>query len=94
MNTTITASILVIISSLGLGLLTGWFSFEMGSDSLKGVKSPSENPSQKISPSNGNEKIDLSQKKDFKIIEEKRIIVTVYDYVQEQRGVTKEEDKK
>ena len=94
MNKTITASILVIISSLGLGLLTGWFAFQMGSDSLKGVKSPSENPSQRISSSNNNEKIDLSKKKDFKIIEEKRIIVNVYDYVQEQRGVTKEEDKK
>ena len=93
MNSTIVASILVLLGSIGLGIGTGLFAHKLGSESLTGVKSPSENPSQKIKEVD-NQKSDLSKKKDFKIIEEKRMIITVYDYVQQQRNLAKGVNKK
>ncbi len=94
MKKTITASVLVLLSSLGLGLATGFFAHKMGSESLKGVKSPTENPSQKIADSKIDQEVDLSTKKDFEIIPEKKIIVNVYDYVTEQRELSKGKKKK
>ncbi len=85
MNSTIWVSLLVLLGSLGLGLGTGYFTFTLGSESLKGVKSPADNPSQKIT----DKQLDLSKKQEFKLIEEKTILVNVYDDIHGQREISK-----
>ncbi len=90
MSSTIIASLLVLLSSIGLGLGMGWFAFTLGSESLKGVKSPVENPTQKIKEQEGKEGLDLSKKKKFEIKSEKAIIVNAYDHVHGKKEANKE----
>ena len=92
MNSTILATILVLFSSIGLGVVTGLISFKLGSESLKGVQSPQENPTQKISAQEL-EQLDLTQKKKFQIIEEKTILIKVYNHTHQQRKVNQAQEK-
>lgn len=84
-NPTILASSLVILSSLTVGILSGIVSYYLGSDSLKNVNTPTENPTQKVSTKE--EKRQNQQK--FTIIPEKKVIVQVYDYVRQQQEASK-----
>ena len=85
MYSTILASAVVLLSSIGMGLVTGYISFELGSESLKGVKSPADNPSQKIME----KELDLKAKEKFQLIDEKTILVKVYDHIHEYREANK-----
>lgn len=84
-NPTILASGLVILTSLTVGIITGMVAYYLGSDSLKNVNTPAENPSQKINTKE--EKRNNNSK--FTIIPEKKVIVTVYDYVHQQQEASK-----
>ena len=92
MNSAIVASIIVVLTSLGLGLTTCLITFRLGSESLKGVTSPLKNPTQKIK--NEQKSTDLASRKQFKIIEEKTVLVKVYDHVHKQRDAAKVKEKK
>ncbi|MBD2392858.1 hypothetical protein H6G11_01135 [Cyanobacterium aponinum FACHB-4101] len=84
-NSTILASSLVILSSLTIGVASGLISFYVGSESLKSVNTPPENPTQKI---NEQEK-EVQDNKKFSIIPEQKILVKVYDYVHKQQEASK-----
>lgn len=83
------ASAIVLVSSLGVGLASGMFSFYLGSTSLVGVTSPDENPTQKI---NNQENKDGKIKK-FSLMSEQKILVKVYDYVHKAREESKVKEK-
>ena len=85
MNSKILLSLFVLLGSLGLGLGAGYFTYSLGSESLKGVRAPEDNPSQKIV----DKPLDLSKKQEFKLIEEKTILVNAYDHVHGQRETSK-----
>jgi hypothetical protein len=75
---TILAFVLVIFGSIASGIVTVVVAYQLGRQSLSTVTTPSENPSQKIIKEEG-------VKKDFTIIDEKEILVKVYDFVQKQK---------
>jgi hypothetical protein len=83
------ASVLVLISSLGVGLAAAIFAFYLGTTSLVGVTSPAENPTQKI---NNQENKDGKIKK-FDLMSEQKILVKVYDHVQKVREESKVKEK-
>ena len=89
MKSTIAASIVVLLSSIGVGTVVGSIFFELGSESLKGVTSPADNPNNTITE----QKLDLKQREKFQLIEEKRILVQVYDHVYKYREAKKQEQK-
>jgi hypothetical protein len=89
MNSTIIASLIVLLSSIGLGMFTGYLSFALGSESLKGVKSPEENPSKKILE----QKSDVKQQEEFQFVDEKKILVKVYDHIHQYREANKKKEK-
>lgn len=84
-NSTILASSLVILSSLTVGVASGLVAFYAGSESLKSVNTPPENPTQKL---NGQEKEGQTNQK-FTIVPEKQVLVKVYDYVKKQQEASK-----
>lgn len=84
-NSTILASSLVILSSLTVGVASGLVSYYVGSESLKSVNTPSENPTQKI---NAQEKQGQNNQK-FTVVPEQKILVKVYDYVHQQQEASK-----
>lgn len=86
--TTIASSI-VILSSLAVGLGSGFFAFYLGSTSLVGVTSPAENPTQKI---NNQEKNDSTGKK-FTLMSEQKMLVKVYDRIHKAREESKVKGK-
>jgi hypothetical protein len=90
MKPTIVASVFVLLSSIGLGIGTGYVSFGLGSESLKGVKSPLDNPSKKIIT----QEVNLQNKKKFQLMEEKTILTKVYDHIEAQREKNKSTQKK
>ena len=82
---TVIASTIVLFSSLSIGIGTGLLSFYLGRESLKGVTSPEENPTQKINPNLGNN----GERQNFQLMSEKTVLVKVYDYVQTAREESK-----
>lgn len=88
-NPAVVASFFVILSSVSVGVVSGITAFYLGSESLKTVNSPEENPTQKLGKW---ETVDL-KKYHFQPVAEKTILVKVYNYVQEQRKAAKGEVK-
>ena len=89
-NSTILASSLVILSSLTVGVASALVAFYVGSESLKSVNTPSENPTQKL---NGQKKEGQTNQK-FTIVPEKQVLVKVYDYVKKQQEASKVKQSK
>ncbi|BAQ66529.1 hypothetical protein [Geminocystis sp. NIES-3709] len=85
LSPTAIASILVVLSSLSIGLATGFLSFYLGAESLTGVTSPEENPTQKINNKSDNE----GQGTNFQLISEQKILVKVYDQIHKAREESK-----
>lgn len=83
MNLSVITFILIIISSLGAGVATGFFSYTMGKDSLMGVATPHDNPTQKLQKPLNFENI----QEDFTIIPEQTILVKVYDSIHQQKQI-------
>ncbi|MBR8829609.1 MAG: hypothetical protein Cpurp_00220 [Chlorogloea purpurea SAG 13.99] len=74
----------------GAGLGTGYLAYELGTESLKGVSQPDNNPSKKFSK---------NQKTSYKLqpftpIKEKEVIKKVKVYIQKQKEVTKQANEK
>ncbi|MBF2058553.1 MAG: hypothetical protein IGQ45_15395 [Cyanobacterium sp. T60_A2020_053] len=89
MNLSVIAFILVIISSIGAGITTGFFSYTMGKDSLSGVATPNDNPTQKLQkPLNFD-----NLQEEFKIIPEQQVLVKVYDSIHQQKQILAEKRK-
>ncbi|HIK37006.1 MAG: hypothetical protein NZ901_07810 [Geminocystis sp.] len=86
-NPAVVASFFVILGSVSVGVVSGVTAFYLGSESLKTVNSPEENPTQKLGKW---ETVDL-KKYHFQPVEEKTVLVKVYNYVQEQRRAVKEQ---
>ncbi|NCO75781.1 MAG: hypothetical protein GW795_05930 [Cyanobacteria bacterium] len=89
-NYTVITSAVAVLSSLAVGLSAGFLSFYLGRESLKGVTSPQENPTQKI---NNNEDTNGGQIKKFKLMKEQTMLVTVYDYIKKNREESKVKEK-
>lgn len=75
------ASILVLISSLSIGIGVGYLSFYLGTESLMGVTSPEENPTQKVN----NKSENGEQRQNFTLMSEQKILVKVYDHIHKAR---------
>ena len=90
MNSTILAIILVLLSSVGLGVFTGLVSFNLGSESLKGVKSLTVSNTKKTNAPESDES-DLTQRKKFQFIEERTILVKVYDHIHRHRQASQKQ---
>jgi dipeptide/tripeptide permease len=88
-NYTVITSAVAVLSSLAVGLSTGFLSFYLGRESLKGVTSPQENPAQKVN----NEDNNGGQIKKFKLMKEQTMLVTVYDYIKKNREESKVKEK-
>ncbi len=86
---TIIASTIVLVSSLVVGLASGFFSFHLGTRSLVGVTSPPENPTQKINNKDGNG----GQIKKFNLMSEQNMLVKVYDHIHKAREESKAKEK-
>ncbi len=84
LNFTVIAIFLVILGSIGSGIAAAFLFYKLGRQSLSTVTTPSENPTQKIKQGKSE-----TTNREFKIIEEREILVRVYDFVHQQ----KEENK-
>jgi len=82
--TTVT-SILILVSSLSIGIGVGYLSFYLGTESLMGVTSPEENPTQKINNTSENGQ----ERQKFTLMSEEKILVKVYDYIHKAREESK-----
>jgi hypothetical protein len=76
----------ILASSLTAGAATGYIAYRFGSEALTGVKSPQENPTQKLTKSKN---VSSQKSQSFQIIPEKDILVQVYDYVYAQKEASK-----
>lgn len=85
-NTNSLILILILISGFGVGILSCIIAYQFGEQALSVVKSPEENPAQKIAKQNKTKK---TEKDGFKIINEKDILVQVYDSVYAQQQARK-----
>lgn len=81
-NSTSLTFMLIILGSLGAGITTTILAYKFGSESLETVQFPEENPAQKLAIKN-------SANQGFQIINEKKILVQVYDYVHAQKEASK-----
>lgn len=78
--------IVILLGSLITGILSSVLFYNLGSQSLAAVKSPEENPAQKLAKNN---LTSTQSAQGFKIIKEKDILVTVYNYVYAQKQASK-----
>lgn len=72
----------IILGSIAAGITTGYFAHKFGSQALEVVQSPAENPAQKLAKDNPSTK---KSSEGFKLIEEKDVLVEVYDSVYYQK---------
>lgn len=68
---------MILLGSLSTGIVSCLVAYNLASSSLQSVKSPEENPAQKLSIKNSSN--------GFKIMKEKDILVQVYNYVYTQK---------
>lgn len=83
-NITVVTICLVILGSIVSGIATAIIAYQLGRQSLSTVTTPADNPSKKMVQ-------DKPQKtlQEFKIINEKEILVKVYDFVYQQKQENK-----
>lgn len=85
LSPTAIASFFVLISSLSIGIGTGYLAFYLGTESLTGVTSPEENPTQKINTTTENS----GENQNFTLMSEQKILVKVYDHIHKAREESK-----
>ena len=85
-NSTFTVLALIIFGSLGAGMITAIVAYKFASESLKAVQFPEENPAQKLAKKNSSPQ---KSSQGFEIMNEKDILVEVYDYVYYQKEASK-----
>lgn len=81
---------LILFGSLATGILSCLLAYKLGSASLQAVKSPEENPAQKLALKNLSS---ANSAQNFKVMKEKDILVKVYNSVYTQKQVNKEKKK-
>lgn len=89
LSPTALTSIFILISSLSIGIGVGYLSFSLGTESLTGVTSPEENPTQKIN----NKSENGEENKNFTLMSEQKMLVKVYDYIHKAREESKLQEK-
>ncbi len=75
MNSTVIAFLVIIVGSISAGISTGAIALYLGNESLNGVRSPKENPSQKLVKNNE----DSGNQQEFTLMNERDILVKIYD---------------
>ncbi|MGI0482813.1 hypothetical protein ACN4EE_18755 [Geminocystis sp. CENA526] len=85
LSPTAIASVFVLIGSLSIGLGTGYLTFYLGTESLMGVTSPEENPTQKINGKTENN----GEIQNFTLMSEQKMLVKVYDHIHKAREESK-----
>jgi hypothetical protein len=83
-NSTVTLFSVILLTSLVAGSAAGYVAYIFGAKSLAGVRTPEENPTQKLVKSDNSQ-----TKQGFQILPEKNILVKVYDYVHTQKQANK-----
>lgn len=86
-NSTLLLSIFIFLAASGVVSASAIISYKFGTKSLEVVKSPLENPAQKLTNKDSSSS---ESNQGFQIIEEKKILVEVYDYVFHQKKANKE----
>lgn len=84
MNTTVLAIFVVILGSIPVGLVSAIIAYRLGQKSLSTVTTPADNPTKKIVQGKPQ-----TTSQEFKIINEKEILVKVYDFVYQQKQESK-----
>lgn len=87
-NFTYITSAIVVFSSLLVGVVSAYVAYSVGTDSLEGVNTPPENPTQKI----GNDRGKNTENR-FEFISERTILVKVYDHIHKQKEAAKAQSK-
>jgi hypothetical protein len=77
---------LIIFGTVGAGITTAILAYKFASESLKAVQFPEENPAQKLALKNSSPQ---KSSQGFQILNEKDILVKVYDYVYSQKEASK-----
>lgn len=84
-NLTVVAFLLLIFGSIGAGIATGFATYRLGRESLSTVTTPQGNPIEKLVKTPNSKQ----KNEEFKITNEREILVRVYDFV-----VAKKEEQK
>jgi hypothetical protein len=76
-NSTLILTFLLLVMMVGTGSVSAWWGYQMGSESLEGVKEPDSNPTKKLTRKQGG---DNEAKLVF--VKEKDLIIKNYDFIQ------------
>ncbi len=85
-NSTVTVFSFILLASLVTVGGTGYVAYIFGSKSLAGVRTPEENPTQKLTNVHNSQ---TQPTQGFQIVPEKTILVKVYDYIHAQKQASK-----
>lgn len=80
-NSTVKLTVLLSLLMLGTGIIGAYFSYEAGSQALKGVNQLSTNPSKKLIDTSNT----FTKPTKFKPIDEKTVLSKVYDYTNQKK---------
>lgn len=86
-KSTVLLTLGLLVTMLGAGAASGWYSYRIGAEALEGVSQPDMNPTRKIT---GN-KSDNGNPQEFTPVDEKKIIVDTVAYIQENKKRTEVE---
>ncbi len=74
-NSTVALTLILLVMMLGAGTVSALWGFALGHEALKGVTQPDINPAKKLA---GNRQAS-DQQKELKIVDEREILIRVYD---------------
>ncbi|BDA39176.1 hypothetical protein [Candidatus Atelocyanobacterium thalassae] len=80
-NSTVKLTVLLSLLMLGTGIVGAYFSYEAGSQALKGVNQLSTNPSKKLIDTSNT----FTKPTKFKPMDEKTVLSKVYDYTNQKK---------
>lgn len=85
LKSTLLLTLSLLVTILGAGLGTGWYSYKIGAEALEGVSQPDVNPTRKIT---GNQE-NSDNPQEFTPIDEKKVIADTVAYLNKQKKETK-----
>ena len=88
-NSTVKLTLLLLLVMSGAGTASAYLGYQAGKEALKGVSQPEINPSKKLT--DGSKK--SSEPKGFKPIDEKTILIKVYDHTHQKNKPVESKEK-
>ncbi len=85
-NHTLKLTLILLLVMSGAGTASAYFAYQMGTEALQGVSQPENNPTKKLG--DGSKK--STEPTEFKPIDEKTILIRVYDHTHKKNKATTE----